>query len=87
MSEQHIPLDGQANFRDLGGYETADSRSVKWGEVYRSGRLSQLSDEDVARLGELGIRTVVNLLTEDDIAVYGRDRLPAGVRDIFAHRQ
>lgn len=82
MSDQHIPLGGQANFRDLGGYETADGRSVKWGEVYRSGRLSKLSDEDVVRLGELGIRTVVNLLTEADIAVYGRDRLPAGARAI-----
>ena len=31
--ERHIALDGQANFRDLGGYETADSRVVRWGEA------------------------------------------------------
>ena len=30
----------------------------------------------------LGIRTVVNLLTPDDIEVYGPNRLPAGVREL-----
>lgn len=78
LSDRHMDLDGQSNFRDLGGYEAADGRSIKWGEVYRSGRLSKLSDEDVARLEALGIRTVVNLLTADDVEAYGRDRFPAG---------
>jgi protein-tyrosine phosphatase len=81
-STRHIELDGQANFRDLGGYETEDGRTVKRGEVYRSGRLSKLTDEDVAWLQDLGIRTVVNLLTEEDIEVYGRDRVPDGVQEI-----
>ena len=53
-----VPLDGQANFRDIGGYATADGRTVRWGEVYRSGRLDDLSESDVARLDSLGIRTV-----------------------------
>ena len=79
---RHIPLEGQVNFRDLGGYTTVDGRSVKWGEVYRSGRLPKLTDQDVEQLESLGIRTVVNLLTPDDIEIYGRDRLPAGVREI-----
>ena len=55
-----------------------DGRIVKWGQVYRSGRLVKLSDNDVARLDQLGIRTVVNLLTESDREAYGSDRLPAG---------
>ena len=25
-----VPLDGQANFRDIGGYRTADGRTVRW---------------------------------------------------------
>jgi protein-tyrosine phosphatase len=82
MHERHISLTGQANFRDLGGYETVDGRSVKWGEVYRSGRLAKLTDEDVAKLGQLGIRTVVILLTDDDKEVYGPDRLPPGAREV-----
>ncbi len=62
-----VPLEGQANFRDIGGYQTADGRTVRWGEVYRSGRLDRLSDSDVDRVDSLGIRTVVNLLTPAEI--------------------
>ena len=78
--ERHIPLEGQANFRDLGGYQTTDGQTVKWRQIYRSGRLANLTDEDVSRLDDLGIRTVVTLLTELDVEAYGPDRLPAGVR-------
>jgi protein-tyrosine phosphatase len=81
-TERHILLDGQTNFRDLGGYQAIDGRRVKWRQVYRSGRLVKLTDEDVALLESLGIRTVVNLLTEDDSEAYGRDRLPAGAQEI-----
>jgi protein-tyrosine phosphatase len=77
-----VPLDGQANFRDIGGYRTADGRTVRWGEVYRSGRLDHLSDPDVARLDSLEIRTVVNFLTPDEVERGGPDRLPHGVREI-----
>jgi len=82
VPERHVVLDGQPNFRDLGGYETVDGRTVKWGQVYRSGELPRLTDADVARLEKLGIRTVVNFLTEEEIEVRGPDRLPAGVTEI-----
>jgi len=80
--ERHVALDGQPNFRDLGGYETTDGRTVKWGEVYRSGELPRLSDEDVATLDELDIRTVVSFLTDQEIAARGPDRLPGGTVDV-----
>jgi protein-tyrosine phosphatase len=80
--ERHVQLDGQANMRDLGGYETADGQSLKWGEVYRSGEFPHLTDEDVAKLKDLEIRTVVNFLLPQEIEMTGRDRLPDGVREI-----
>ena len=80
--ERHIALDGQPNFRDVGGYETTDGRMVKWGEVYRSGELPRLSDEDVAALDELDIRTVVSFLTEKEIAARGPDRVPGGTVEV-----
>ncbi len=79
---RHVPLDGQSNFRDIGGYETADGRTVKWGRVFRSGRLSRLSDNDVRKLEELGITTVVNFLTNAEIEINGADRLPTSVREV-----
>jgi protein-tyrosine phosphatase len=82
--QRHVPLDGQSNFRDLGGYRTTDGREVKWGEVFRSGELPRLSERDVERLDSLGIRTVVNFLTPAEIEQRGEDRLPEGVREIAA---
>lgn len=80
--ERHVELEGQSNFRDLGGYETADGLSLKWGQVYRSGELPHLTDEDVAKLEDLEIRTVVNFLLPQEIEMDGRDRLPDGAREI-----
>jgi len=80
--ERHVALDGQANFRDLGGYETTDGRTVKWGEVYRSGELPRLNDEDVAKLEEMDIRTVVSFLTEKEVEARGPDRLPANTVEV-----
>ena len=57
-------------------------RTVKPGLVYRSGELPRLTDEDLAKLEALGIKTVVNFLTEQEIKVHGRDRLPEGVTAI-----
>ena len=82
IPERHVVLDGQPNFRDLGGYETADGRTVKWGKVYRSGELPRLSDDDVAKLEELEISTVVSFLTEKEIQARGPDRLPDGTAEV-----
>jgi len=79
---RHIDLEGQPNFRDLGGYETTDGRTVRWGQVYRSGELPRLSDDDVAHLETLEIETVVSFLTEKEIGARGPDRLPEGVTEI-----
>jgi protein-tyrosine phosphatase len=61
-----IPLEGQSNFRDLGGYESADGRHVKWGEIFRSGELSHLTGEDYGRISALGIRTVYDLRDQSE---------------------
>lgn len=53
-----LPLQGGQNFRDLGGYRTADGRTVKWGLLYRSGSMHFLTQADYAYLGKLGIRAV-----------------------------
>jgi protein-tyrosine phosphatase len=62
----------------LGGYRSADGRRIKWGAVYRSGELSQLSDEDVGTLAQLGIKTVVDLRSPEEIKARGEGRLPEG---------
>jgi len=58
-----IPLAGGRNFRDLGGYMTADGRRVRWGRVFRSGVMSYLTDQGHAQLRPMGIRTVCDFRT------------------------
>jgi protein-tyrosine phosphatase len=79
---RHVPLEGQPNFRDVGGYQTADGRAVRWGQVYRSGQMPNLTDTDVDRLDSLGIRTVVTFLVPEEIETYGADRLPESAREV-----
>jgi protein-tyrosine phosphatase len=80
--ERQVKLDGQSNFRDVGGYQTTDGRRVKWGEIYRSGELHKLSDADIDKLDAIGVKAVANFLTEREINSRGHDRLPEGTREI-----
>jgi protein-tyrosine phosphatase len=83
VAERTLPLVGGVNFRDLGGYRTADGRAVRWGRVYRAGSLAELTDEDVAYLGQLGLRLSCDLRSPDE-AERRPDRLPPGA--IGLHR-
>lgn len=56
--ERLLPLQGGRNFRDLGGYRTADGRMVKWDVLFRSGSMHGLTDADYAALEKRGIRVV-----------------------------
>jgi protein-tyrosine phosphatase len=59
--ERLISLEGAVNFRDLGGYATADGQHTKWRVVFRADGLGDLSEADFDVMRELGIRTVVDL--------------------------
>lgn len=74
-----IRLEGAKNFRDIGGYETSDGRTVRSGLVYRANKLSSLTDADLAKLTAANVTLDVDLRNmwerRDD-----PDRLPEGVR-------
>lgn len=61
VAERHLRFQSIRNFRDLGGYETTDGRTVRWGLLYRSGNLSQATDADLAYLSSLGLELVFDL--------------------------
>ena len=75
-------LEGQSNFRDVGGYKTEEGKTVKRGVVFRSGELHELTQNDVAKLKQLGIAKVVNFLSKTEIASRGKDRLPEDTESI-----
>ena len=60
IAERVMTMDSLVNFRDLGGYLTADGRRTKWGKLLRSAAHDTITDRDVAYLQKLGIKTVVD---------------------------
>lgn len=71
MHQRAVRFTDIFNFRDLGGYPTADGRVTKWRRLYRSDDLSRLVAADHAGLVALGIRTVIDLRRPDELARHG----------------
>jgi len=72
MAERGVAFTNLFNFRDLGGYSTADGRSVRWQRLYRSDDLSRIGDDDAGRFAALGIHTVVDLRRPHEVDELGR---------------
>jgi protein-tyrosine phosphatase len=70
--ERAIPFEAVFNFRDLGGYQGADGRTVRWRTLFRADGLNRLTDVEVARVRSLGIVTVMDLRTPEEITNHGR---------------
>ncbi len=84
IAERRMKLDGAVNFRDIGGYAARDGRRVKWGRVFRADGLAGLSDKDLALMGQIGIRRVVDFRTESE-ALSAPDRLPEDGSMAYIH--
>jgi len=65
------PLDpvvsGAVNFRDVGGLPAGPART-RSGMLFRSGNLAQLDEAGVAALGGLGIRRIIDLRADEEVA-------------------
>lgn len=66
VGERVIPLAQGANFRDLGGYRTADGRHVRWGLIYRAAATAMLTPEDVERVDALGLHDMIDLRSNEE---------------------
>lgn len=79
VADRQASFDQVFNFRDLGGYVAAGGRRVRWGRLYRSDSLHQLTDADLDTFRHLEIRTVIDLRTDVEVAELGHfpvDRHP-----------
>lgn len=55
-----ISLQGVQNFRDMGGYQTPAGQIVKWGTIYRSGFLSDMTWDCAQEMKSRAIKHVVD---------------------------
>ena len=65
-----LPLEGGSNFRDLGGYRTADGKTVVRGQLFRSGAMAGLTEKDMAYLNQFDFKAVVDLRSSDEIELF-----------------
>ncbi len=73
QAPRNLYIDGITNFRDLGGWSTADGKTVKQGMVFRSAKFNAdestdtlLTEEGKKAIAELGIKTELDLRSSDD---------------------
>ncbi len=84
MSERphrHLDWEGCFNVRDLGGLRTTDGRETRWGRIVRADALDGLTAAGWAALSAHGVRTVIDLRSDDEL---GGDvaRRPASVTTV-----
>ena len=62
-----IPFEKLNNVRDLGGMKTIDGKTIRSGLLFRSGHLSDLSENDVNKLSSM-VRGIIDLRSEGEAA-------------------
>lgn len=78
-----IPLFAVHNFRDLGGYPTDDGRHTRWRTLFRADGLYRLTSDDANVVMNLGVRTVVDLRTNNEVRERGT--FPVNDHDVAYH--
>src|SRR5215813_1298187 len=77
---RHFDLQGASNFRDLGGYATADGRAVRWRQIFRSNHLGHLTESDVGVVRGLGVKHAFDFRGSEE-----RNAAACAVEDITVH--
>lgn len=72
---RRLPLRSINNLRDLGGYQTADGRTVRWHTLYRAGHLGKLNERDQRHLTALNLHTIIDFRSAEE-KQRDPDRLP-----------
>ena len=68
MANQHLlPIKNGYNFRDLGGYPTADGHQIKWHRLIRTGSLAHLDQNDLTVLDNIPISLDIDLRAPDEV--------------------
>lgn len=78
-----IRLTAVHNFRDLGGYPTVDGRTTRWRTLFRADGLHRLGGADLEVVRELGLRTVIDLRSDGELAERGT--FPHGEHPVAFH--
>jgi protein-tyrosine phosphatase len=68
VAARFVQMDSVLNFRDSGGYASSGNRKkIRWGKIFRSGKIGALSLRDSVKLTKLGIKTILDLRSEEEL--------------------
>lgn len=83
LADRHVRFEGCFNFRDIGGYIGHDGRAVRWSQYYRAARQDRMTEDDLARVRELSLRTQIDLRRIDEL----EDQGPGPLAELGARRE
>lgn len=66
LGERNLNAKGVPNLRDVGGLFTNSGYQIQWGKIFRSGKLSELDQEEFQRLSTIGLKTIVDFRTQEE---------------------
>lgn len=75
MKPRLIDLPHVYNSRDLGGYQAKDGRQVKFGRLFRTALLHDLTDAGLAKLDEMNVTRIIDFRDNSEVSQLP-DRLP-----------
>lgn len=79
VADRHLPMTGGYNFRDMGGYKNTEGRYVKWGKVFRSDDLHNLTDSDLKYLAAIPLVSIVDFRSSEEMEM-AADKNPVSVK-------
>ena len=79
LRSRDLIWDGVLNVRDLGGHSTQDGRETQYGRIVRADNVRRLSDEGWKALADYGIRTILDLRTDEELDADPPTELPVDV--------
>jgi protein-tyrosine phosphatase len=82
IDDRHLDWDGCFNVRDLGGLPAAGGRVVRRGALVRADSLAGLTAAGWAALRAHGVRTVVDLRNDDELATGDAAPRPDGIATV-----
>ncbi len=60
-----IKIDGTGNVRDMGGWKAEGGKTVKYGMLYRGQKLESVTEEGIATIKKLGLKTELDIRYAD----------------------
>jgi len=76
LQSRELVWDGLLNVRDLGGHRTETGGETRFGRIVRADTVRRLSDDGWKALIDYGIRTIVDLRTDTELAADPPAELP-----------